>query len=165
MPRVDSANDGVRAALVSMIESCGIQARGAIYVSTPITTGPDWLEWRIATSGMSPEARSASHRRQIIEPNLQRARHSIELIRATVAEPVIDPTALLDIDGWGQRDYHSLWIEVLRTYANRVIFLDGWMQSWAASGSTWQRLLSESRLSRALASPSKRKQRCGSSLR
>ena len=50
---------------------------------------------------------------------------------------MIDPTLLRDFDGWVQSDYHQLWIDVIKTYARKVIFLDGWMYS---VGCVWEYL-------------------------
>jgi hypothetical protein len=42
---------------------------------------------------------------------------------------VIDPTALGDVSGWAQSDYHRFWTGVIERYAHTVVFLNGWEYS------------------------------------
>ena len=42
---------------------------------------------------------------------------------------MIDPTALGDVPGWAQSDYHRFWVGVIERYARTVVFLDGWEYS------------------------------------
>jgi hypothetical protein len=46
---------------------------------------------------------------------------------------VIDPSSLIDISGWGQKDYHAFWVGVIDQYAERILFLDGWQYSDGAT--------------------------------
>ena len=57
------------------------------------------------------------------------ARPLVRRVRQHFRGVVIDPTALEDIPGWVQDDYHSLWTEVVEQYAHTVVFTDGWEYS------------------------------------
>lgn len=117
-------------ALMSMIACCGIRPHSATYVSTPITTGPAWLAWQQAAG--PGEIDADAHRQQVIVPNLHRAQRLIQKIRTAEGRrqhPVIDPISLDDVPHFTQPDYHRLWAGVVRRFAARVVFLEGWQYS------------------------------------
>ena len=105
--------------------------RTAIYVSTPITTGPAFIEW-MQTKGQylnkdSNDYRSAL-KADVILPNVRRTAASIELLRWRRMGLIINP-ATLEVPGWQQSDYHRFWTIVLHRHARRVILLKGWQYS------------------------------------
>ena len=101
----------------------------AVYLSTPITTGERFLEWRRNLGEHLSHSESTYARelkQQVIEENLRRAKP----LRGRLEEQferrsIIDPTEL-EVEGWGQSDYHRFWLEVLDRYVDTVVLADGW---------------------------------------
>ena len=102
---------------------CVVGDRGAVYVSTPITTGPRYLAWR-AGPGSALEKGTATyraeHRAHVVEPNLASVGPIVAAARDRFDLPVIDPTQLADVPGWLQPDYHGFWTDVVRLHARVV---------------------------------------------
>ena len=102
--------------------------RSAVYVSTPITTGPTFIDW-LRRVGRDLEKGSKEYltalRAEVILPNTQRAARFLELLRWQHMGMIIDPTSL-EVPGWDQSTYHEFWRKVLERHARRVIFLNGW---------------------------------------
>ena len=121
----------VRDALLTFARCCGLGERSAVYVSTPITTGQSYLDWRRRDPGLheSHPRYASDHREQVVRGNLDRAREVVRAVRAAFAGPVIDPTLLCEVDGWGQVDYRSFWATVVERFAHTVVFVDGWQYS------------------------------------
>ena len=100
----------------------------AVYISTPITSGPRFLQWygregkRILND---KEAYWRGMRAFVILPNRQAAGNYIETLRWQMDSPIIDPSAF-DMPNWEQEDYHQFWLKVLEKHVRRVIFMDGW---------------------------------------
>jgi len=108
---------------------CIMEGRQAVYVSAPITTGPRFLHWRTGTGSQlttTDDRYSNEHRRNVVTPNRERVQPVVRRVREHFGGVVIDPTALDDVPGWTQSDYHLLWVEVVRRYAHTVVFADGW---------------------------------------
>lgn len=108
--------------------ACVIEGRQALYVSTPITTGPRYLQW-LRQKGRSQNDGQATLRREVIEPNLAHGRELVCRVRGRFKDVVvIDPTAVR-LPGWGQEEYRELWGHVIERYTRLVIFGDGWEYS------------------------------------
>lgn len=128
--------DLVDAQIRAMVEVLAAVAppEGALYVSTPITTGTRFIEWR-RTVGKDLQSDDLAYRdglrRHVIEPNIAAAKPIVAGLRSR-GHAVIDPTGLSDIDGWEQQDYHRLWTAVVERYAASVLFVDGWEYSVGA---------------------------------
>jgi len=108
-----------------------IGVRSAVYISTPITTGPlfvDWMQHKGKYLKKDSSEYETSLKAEVILPNIQRATSVIEMIRWNHTGLIINPTGL-DIPGWNQQDYHHFWTAVLSRYAQRAIFLLGWEYS------------------------------------
>lgn len=106
-----------------------LDGQAAVYLSTPITTGPRLLAAMSGASTSTNDSYLLQLRRDVLTENLR----GVEPLRRRLHEthrssPVIDPTEL-DVDGWSQSDYHRFWIEVLRNFVARVVFADGWQAS------------------------------------
>ena len=107
---------------------CAIEPRSAVYVSTPITTGRRFVEWRAgAGAGLDPDdpAYAYEHLLHVIQPNRAHIAPVVESLRQRFPR-VIDPTAFEDVAGWEQHDYHGLWAGVIERFANQVVFAEGW---------------------------------------
>jgi hypothetical protein len=122
----------VHSALLSVLDSLGVRAQSCVYVSTPISTGIRYLQW-LENSAAAPEPGSHEYeiaRRQVKSANLDSARALITSARESFPmDLVIDPTALIDIRGWQQSDYHLYWMQVITRYVHTMIFSDGWQYS------------------------------------
>jgi hypothetical protein len=120
----------VAAALKSLVECFGIDRDRVIYVSTPITTGRRYYDWRRTVAGLSEADPNfeALHQRNVEDPNRASAHELVLALRRTVGPTVIDPTAL-DVVGWEQEDYHNFWVWLVEGYIGTVVFNDGWEYS------------------------------------
>jgi hypothetical protein len=113
-------------ALVSIIGAVVDQGQG-IYVSAPVTTGLRYVRWLRAHPGADPN--TPEHREelrtQVMLPNIEDVRPFIKQLRSR--HPfVIDPTVFEGSPSWTQVDYRELWADVIRQYARKVVFYDGW---------------------------------------
>jgi hypothetical protein len=105
--------------------------RTSVYISTPITTGPvfvNWLHEKGQYLNPDSDAYETSLKAEVILPNIQRATSVIELLRWHHTGLIISPTGL-EVPGWNQSNYHDFWTSVLSRYAQRAIFLNGWEYS------------------------------------
>jgi hypothetical protein len=126
-----------------------VAGRSATYVSTPLTTGERLSDW-LHQSTPKPEKGveyDEQLRKLVIEPNRQAAAQFVARLRRGVNVVVIDPTALPDMPGWSQEDYHSFWGQVIERYASKVVFMDGWNYS---SGCTYEFLVAHASHARVL---------------
>ena len=111
-----------------------VPARGAIYVSAPITSGRRLTDWYVRSNGSLPHRShpdySAQHIREVIEPNRAHAAAIVRDVRERFPNRIIiDPTAVADLDGWTQDDYRFFWGEVIRRFTTSVVFVDDWQFS------------------------------------
>lgn len=127
----DEHDDGLRRWMLAAL-GCVLEPQSAVYISTPITTGPRFVAWRREmASGLSPESPDYRSRRaeEVIAPNRADVSRVLKLVRDRFDDSVIDPTALEDVPGWEQFDYHRFWTETIRRYVHTVVFVDGWQYS------------------------------------
>lgn len=101
---------------------------GAVYVSTPITTGPGYVRW-LGENPLAGPAERAAARARIVRANIGAVVPLVAQVRRSRAVPVIDPTELEDVPGWEQADYHRFWSEVIVRHAVEVVLADGWSYS------------------------------------
>lgn len=109
-----------------------IENHTGVYVSTPITSGQrfaDWSSSRAMEFDLSHPETYREFLREVLEPNSEHARTVIKELRTRFNKPLIDPTALKDIEGWIQDDYRYFWAKVIEQYAGTVVFLNGWQYS------------------------------------
>lgn len=105
--------------------------RGALYVSAPITSGQRFVEWysrRRNLAGLTEEYRR-EHLNEVVGPNRNAASALIKKARQIDSRPVIDPTAVGDIEGWTQGDYRTAWARIIEEFARAVVFANGWEYS------------------------------------
>jgi hypothetical protein len=122
--------------LVEAMDAVLHDHRDAVYISTPITTGRQFLTWwqarghRLAED--EPEYRAEFG--QVVANNIAAVRPLVERVERELAgRPVIDPTRLGPIAGWQQPDYHAFWVRVIHRFARTVVFADGWEYSSGCS--------------------------------
>jgi hypothetical protein len=120
-------------ALIEMLRSV-FPNRRALYVSVPITSGRRFIDWYSAR-GVSQleEDYRREQLREVINPNRDAASALIRKVRETNSSPVIDPTAVGDIDGWTQGDYRTAWARIIEEFVSTVIFANGWEYSSGCS--------------------------------
>ncbi len=102
--------------------------RLAVYISTPITSGKRFIQWRTGPGRQFNPGTAEydrAHRAEVVLPNTQDAARFIELLRWRQGGLIIDPTAF-SVEGWQQRTYHEFWMRVLERHVRRVILRDGW---------------------------------------
>lgn len=127
----DEGDGGLRRWMLAAL-GCVLEPGSAIYLSTPITTGPRFVAWRRGPGAeLSVETPEYQRRRadEVVAPNRADITPVLELLRERFDEPVIDPTALEDVPGWQQFDYHRFWTEVIHGYVHTAVFVDGWQYS------------------------------------
>src|SRR4051812_10507423 len=96
-------------ALVSALRSV-ITGDEAMYVSSPLTTGPRAFEWHRRNN----EANHSTFVVDVVEPNREDARAFVQHLRHEVAPKiVVDPTAMPDLADWNQSDYRYFWGRVV----------------------------------------------------
>ena len=103
--------------------------RVALYVSAPITSGQrlvDWYARRRNLGGLEEEQFWRERRNEVVAPNRNAASALMKRIRGIDSGPVIDPTAVGDIEGWTQGDYRTAWARIIEEFARAVIFANGW---------------------------------------
>lgn len=128
-PEIDGlAPEQIAVTLVESLDTVFHGRRVATYVSTPITTGPRFVEWRRHAGRRVPPSDPAFVRavEAVIASNTAAVRPLIERAETHCAAPVIDPTRLGPVPGWSQLDYHRFWVEVLSRYAVTAVFAEGW---------------------------------------
>lgn len=101
-----------------------------VYVSTPINTGEMFINWYSSVGknliDNSVEFNKERHK-NVIEPNIRKAKENIKKIRNETNKVVIDPTNFENgILEWNQDEFYQFWDNVIKTLVNSVIFLDGW---------------------------------------
>lgn len=119
----------VASAMISFASSFGLLKNSIIYVSTPITTGKNYLNWLkiIEEASIREEREPIPSRETFVKArNIESAQSLVERIRQQFPEPILDPTQLEDIRDWTQEDYKDFWIRVLNHFVFKVVMADGW---------------------------------------
>jgi hypothetical protein len=109
--------------------------RDACYISTPITTGPEFVAWWRA-QGSTMDRDDPAYQDEIslvVRHNIEAVRPLVRLVEATFGRPVIDPTRLGPIAAWEQPDYHDFWVRVIQRFVESVVLADGWQYSSGCS--------------------------------
>jgi hypothetical protein len=117
--------------LLSVVQRCADAQHPFAYLSVPLTTGRAYIELRARTArtGEDHAGEFQTERKRTVEQNRKRAHEAAKRLRANVHGMVIDPSRMIDVPGWEQRDYHAFWINVIDRFAEEVFFLDGWQYS------------------------------------
>lgn len=127
-------NRQVDVAYIEAVFPTILEEHSAYYVSTPITSGRMFVEWRSETRlKETDKAYVDEHRQRVIEVNLAQVRPLIQVLRRRLSVPVIDPTALKDVPGWTQEEYRYLWARVIKQYVATAVFMYGWEYSAGCS--------------------------------
>ncbi|WP_006245925.1 hypothetical protein [Mycolicibacterium tusciae] len=108
----------------------GLERKGVMYVSTPITTGRRFYDWLLA-SGYLPDSGAEygqAHAREVIAKNTASAQALVATVRRRFDKTVVDPTRL-DVPFWTQDDFHAFWTRLITDYVGVVVFNDGWEYS------------------------------------
>lgn len=104
----------------------------AVYLSTPMTTGHLYLQWRrehMRSLSSADEHYAARLKREVLMENTSRLvplRHLIQV--SWPGRALIDPTSL-DRPDWQQPDYHRFWVQVIRELVTTMVLADGWQYS------------------------------------
>jgi len=103
--------------------------RVALYVSAPIASGQRFVDWCARhrnVAGIEEEQLQREHRNEVVAPNRNAASALVKRVRGVDSGPVIDPTAVGDIEGWTQGDYRTAWARIIEEFARAVVFANGW---------------------------------------
>lgn len=128
--------DKMQSAMIAFSACFGLAQSSAIYVSAPITTGKNYLEWmRVGGRNLDPKLPEVPLSREVFVTlkNIEQAIQLVKIVRKKYTQPVIDPTVLEKIDDWSQSDYHHFWISVIKELVSTIVFAEGWEYS---NGST-----------------------------
>ena len=129
-PLMPDAPRGSEAAL-QLAAALGIEPRSCIYLSTPITSGPAFMEWRQQLSERLNEDDRRywlEHQQNVIAENEVRFAPIEKRFRETLPGIVVSPMHL-HVAGWRQLDYHSFWAEFVRRWCKTVVLTEGWEYS------------------------------------
>ena len=142
----NSRNRGTSAAtekgaetLVLNAFECVLPARGAIYCSGPITSGPLALKWADLRGNRNIDVDLLSEREkqefqvEVVEMNKRNLSEAAERLRAETGEMVINPAAMPHCNGWPQSQWRELWRTVINRYVFAMIVLEGWAYSKGAA--------------------------------
>jgi hypothetical protein len=125
------ARSDLETLLVSAIGSV-VEPVSAVYCSAPITTGlrfVRWFEQLPNHSDLNDPTVKTEFAAKVVTPNCQSAQVFANKLRVKLNSPVIDPSRVPAIDGWGQDKWLPFWARVIRTYAHTVAFIDNWEYS------------------------------------
>ncbi|HJQ03462.1 MAG TPA: hypothetical protein VJ851_17835 [Jatrophihabitans sp.] len=109
--------------------------RDACYVSTPITTGPEFVAWW-RSQGSTLDRDDPAYQDEVglvVRRNIEAVRPLVRLVERSLGRPVIDPTRLGPIAAWEQPDYHEFWVRVIQRFVGTVVFAEGWQYSSGCS--------------------------------
>jgi hypothetical protein len=112
-----------------------LSRRQAIYCSAPVTSGRPYLQL-LSSPGVDASESAVGtlrHRREVVDFNRHRAMAIVDSLRRTYPAPVIDPTALPAIGGWGQDVWLTLWTRVIGEFAQSTVFIDDWQYSFGCA--------------------------------
>lgn len=123
----------MRRMLKSQNESTKFQTqdeRNSIYISAPITTGTNFLEWYLTRGIPIKESNEYKkvHYDEIITPNSEKILKFHQELSQKFNTPIIEP-ASFEMPGWSQDDYLRYWEEVINHSVMKIIFMDGWCYS------------------------------------
>lgn len=102
----------------------------SIYLSAPITTGTNFLEWYLTRGSLIADSNEykKAHYNEIIQPNSEKILSFHAELSRTYTTPIIEP-ASFEMPGWSQDDYLNHWEEVINRCVTKIIFMDGWCYS------------------------------------
>lgn len=104
-----------------------VDGRHAAYLSTPLTTGRRFQDWRNrvrSAKASSPD--KAEFQSHVFEANRRAASESATRLRSRLNRPVINPAELPDQPGWQQTDYRAFWGAAIERCADMLVLSDGW---------------------------------------
>ncbi|MBW5288168.1 DUF4406 domain-containing protein [Burkholderia gladioli] len=110
--------------------ACVVDGKTATYVSGPITTGQQFINWYLRTG--SHMAYGSADYLDALRRDVVGANQAIiaEVTRRTrrPGRLVIEP-ATLEVSGWGQTNYVSFWLKVIDTFACDMVMVPQWQYS------------------------------------
>jgi hypothetical protein len=126
-------------ALLLQAWECVFSDHNAVYVSGPITTGPRFVKWYLASGRNISNTRKYRelHKLNVIQPNVNDLKEAANNLRKKLRDPVLNPGSI-QIERWSQKDYNELWRKVIERFIKLVVLLPGWQYS---VGSSYEALL------------------------
>jgi hypothetical protein len=104
-----------------------------VYVSCPINTGERFIHW-YGSIGKNLDKSSSEYSKEreknVVLPNIRKAKECIKDIRKAANKVIIDPTNIENETlQWSQNEFYQFWDRVIKDLVNEIIFLDGWEYS------------------------------------
>lgn len=119
---------------LKVIEAISNINNNAIYISAPITTGNDFINWYKENINLltNKDAYKQRHYNEIIKPNLSLILKYYNELKRKLDNPLLEP-ASFEMPKWNQDNYLYYWGEVIKKSVTKIIFLDGWSYSKGCS--------------------------------
>lgn len=114
-----------------LIEFCEsiIRHNKVTYISTPISTGKLFNEWKEKNSHLTGEEYKKKHYKEVIlQSKLISANARLELLKQNSNKIYVNPATVFHAE-WKQNDYLVFWKEFINRFAEEVVALDGWQFS------------------------------------
>ncbi len=108
-----------------------ITGKEAFYISTPITTGIRFLEWFKREGrylNRNSDEYKLKHDLFVVQPNIDDGSKTINRLRNKLGKIIIDPISF-EANSWSQDEFNLFWRDIIHTYVDTVIFLEGWQYS------------------------------------
>ena len=132
IPMEISASESVRIdELLTLVAS--LDLTNAVYVSTPITSGPDYYRLLAqATRSLDYEQAKCTASAQVRDPNDRAAEEATRQARSRYPDtPVVNPS-LVHLVNASQNLYNAFWASLIEKHVSRVVAADGWPLSSGA---------------------------------
>lgn len=111
--------------------SCAVSSKSATYISGPITTGLNFVNWyadKLKRNIPNEINYRDALRNNVIRPNEIKILELAEHWRSTQRGTVIEPASLY-IEAWSQDDFIKFWLGVLDRFVRTVVLVEGWQYS------------------------------------
>ena len=111
--------------------SCVVNPQSAIYISGPITTGRNFIDWYLHHGILLRSDKISYFSRlklDVIQKNEAAILTLAGAVRNRTNDYVIQPASLL-VPEWEQQDYIAFWLSVIDQFSKELILVDGWQYS------------------------------------
>lgn len=114
-----------------LIEFCEsiIKENKVTYISTPISTGKLFNEWKEKNSHLTGVEYKEKHYKEVIlQSKITSANARLELLKQNPNKIYVNPTTVFHAE-WRQNDYLVFWKEFINIFVEEIVVLDGWQFS------------------------------------
>ena len=111
--------------------SCVVSPNSAVYISGPITTGKNFIDWYLS-HGLALASDKLIYfsrlKADVIQNNEAAILALASAIRSQTEASVIQPASLF-IPDWTQPDYIDFWLNIIDRFSKELVMVDGWEYS------------------------------------